>query len=469
MIRSFLTAYLFFLAFGAQLGSASLEKNAQQPIQFKNFTSFKQLVNGVDFYASNRQAVAPFEKPTADAVARLEQLFGADLPKGAIFICSTLAQKDAVYEPRVIKAGYAWTLTVNSPEMRAQEMMDRIKAQTGGNIPPEMLSRVKSMQANMSTEADSQMVTTTLQQMSYAVVQSLLVKDLQYRSWRLDDMGKSPLPDWMDIGIAAYVSGMKPNIEYLQQNVDQTFPIEDILTMARPFVASFSNMGGGSSRGGSGRFGGGSGGGQGMPPGNPGGFGGMPPGGFGGGGGDFGGMPPGGFGGGGGNFGGMPPGGPGGGGGNFGGMPPGGPGGGGGNFGGMPPGGFGGGGGDFGGMPQGGFGGGRGGGSNGRQAMSSSGSGGRNQGGFGRNGGSRGGSQRTMSKDEQDRALFDGQAGTFFAYLIDKAGIEKVKEMVNLAREGKESRDFVARPDVFGPDFEKIESDWLAWVESLKP
>jgi hypothetical protein len=74
-----------------------------------------------------------------------------------------------------------------------------------------------------------------------------------------------------------------------------------------------------------------------------------------------------------------------------------------------------------------------------------------------------------MQKDEQDRALFDGQASTFFAFMIDKAGIAKVKELIKQAIAGKESREFVSRPDVFGPDIEKIEEDWAAWVKSLKP
>jgi hypothetical protein len=423
MIRPMIAAFVFISILGNGLG------HAQQAVQFKNFTSFKQLVSGVDFYAASRQVIAPFEKPAEDTVARLRDLFGGDLPKGAIFICTTLAQKDAVYEPRVIKAGYGWTLTIITPEVRMQENMERMKSQNGGKVPTEFLARMKSTSSNMMADAEKQMVTSTMQQVSYAVVQSMLVKDLQYRSWRLDDMGKSPLPDWMDIGIASYVSGAKPNIAFLQQNMDQTFPIEDVLTMARPFVSS-SGSGGGSSRFGGGGGGGGRGGGGG-------GGGGMPSGGFGGGGG---GMPSGGFGGGGG--GGMPPGGFGGSGG--GGMPPGGFGGGGG--GGMPPGGFGGGGGD--GMPQ-------------------SGSGSRGQGGSGMGGGQR--SQRTMSKDEQDRALFDGQASTFFAYMIEKAGIEKVKEMIKQAKESKESREYVAKPEVFGPDFEKIEGDWASWVKSQKP
>jgi hypothetical protein len=53
--------------------------------------------------------------------------------------------------------------------------------------------------------------------------------------------------------------------------------------------------------------------------------------------------------------------------------------------------------------------------------------------------------------------------------MIEKVGIEKVKELIRQAREGKESREYISKPEVLGPDFEKIEDDWAAWVKSLKP
>ena len=73
-----------------------------------------------------------------------------------------------------------------------------------------------------------------------------------------------------------------------------------------------------------------------------------------------------------------------------------------------------------------------------------------------------------MSKDEQDRTLFDGQASTLFSFLLEKIGIDKVKELVKQAQEGKESREYLSKPDVLGPDFEKIEEDWTAWVKAQK-
>jgi len=374
MVRPVIAAFILTVTLG--IGRV----NAQQPVGFKNFTSFRQVVTGIDFFASNRQVVAPYEKPAAEAMAKLRELFGTNLPKGAIFICSTLEQKDSIYEPKVLKMGYGWTLTATTPDVRTQEMLARIKSQMGGEVPAEIMTRLRSRPPEMTADAEKQMVSTMVQQMAHAVIQVLLVKDLQFRSSRLDDMGKSPLQDWLDIGIASYVSGTQANLAYLQQHMDQTFPIEDILSMSRPFVASSSGGGGGGNRGGNAaRTGGGNadaGGGQGMPQA--------------------------GFGGGGNNAG-----------------------------------------------------------SSGGQGMA------RVQGGFG--GGGRGGMQRNLPKDEQDRMLFDSEASTFFAFMLEKVGIEKIKVLITQAQEGKESRDFVTQADVLGPDFEKIEGSWADWVKALKP
>jgi hypothetical protein len=393
MIRPIIAAFIFIAAFGANLASA------QQQASYKNFSTFRDIVPGVDFFASNRQVVAPYEKPTAEAMDRLKGLLGANLPKGAIFICSTLEQKDSIYAPKVLKAGYGWILTAETPNVRAQQMLERVKSSMGGKVPGEFLERMNKMQPEMMATAEKQMVATITQQMAYAILQTTLDPNLQFRSSRLDDMGKSPLPDWLDIGIAAYASGVNATLSYLQQNLEQTFPLEDMLSMARPFVATSSAQEGGGPGGG-----------------------GMPSMGGNGSGGQRGGMP---------NFGG-----------GSGGMPSMGGNGSGGQRGGMPN--FNGGGG---GMPN--FGGG-------------------GQGGPGGQGGMRGGSQRTMPKDEQDRMLFDGQSSTFFAYLMEKVGIDKVRELLKRAREGKESREYICQPDVLGSEFGKIEADWVAWVKAQK-
>jgi hypothetical protein len=362
MVRPVIAIFLLAATLSAGLA------NAQQAGGYKNFVQFKQLVDGIDFYASNRQLVAPFEKPAAEAMKKLKNLLGENLPRGAVFICSTLAQKDSIYEPKVLKMGYGWTLTATTAEVRMQEVLARMKSQMGDQIPAEILDRIKSRAPEMAADAERQLVNSTVQQIAYAVLQTSLSKDLLYRSSRLDDMGKSPLPDWLDIGIGAYASGINPDIAFLQQNMDQSFPIEDIISMSRPFVASSSAQQGGGGGGGGfmARTGGGSGG--------PGGGSGFPPGGMSGG---------------------------------------------------------------LGGM------------------------GGRGQRG--------GGQQRVLSKDEQDRMLFDSQAGTFFSFMMEKVGIEKVKELIRETLEGKESREYIGRPDVLGPDFEKIEAGWNDWVKAQKP
>jgi hypothetical protein len=97
--------------------------------------------------------------------------------------------------------------------------------------------------------------------------------------------------------------------------------------------------------------------------------------------------------------------------------------------------------------------------------------GGGGMGGFGGEGGQRGqrgGQQRQMSKDEQDRTIFDGQALTLFSFLLEKIGIDKVKELIKQAQEGKETREYLSRPDVLGSDFAKIEEAWTAWVKAQK-
>ncbi|MBN2337364.1 MAG: hypothetical protein JXP48_02390 [Acidobacteria bacterium] len=402
MLRFLLAALLVAVPLGA--GSANA-----QAVVFKNFASFRNLVPGIDFFASSRKDVSPYEKPAAEAVARLKELMGEDLPKGAIFICSSLQQKDSIFEPRVLRSGYSWSITVVTPEVRMQEMMERMQAQMGDNVPAEMRDRMRKRPPEMMlANVEQQAAATLVLQIAHAVIQTSMDENIRFRSSRLDDMGKSPLPDWLDIGIAWYAAGAKANLEFLNQNMEQTFPIEDILSMSRPFVASSFDQGGGMP----GMDGGG------MPGMNGGGF---PAGGF-----PGGGMP-------GMNGGGFPAGGfPGG------GMP------------GMNGGGF----------PGGGF---PGGGASGGQRASRG-------GGSGRSGSAGGGgmAQRTIPKDEQDRMLFDGQSSTFFYFLIEKAGVEKIREMIRTARDGAESREYIERPDVLGGDFAKIEEEWAAWVKTLK-
>ncbi len=361
---------------------------AQEADTYKSFNKYSGLVTGVDFFASKKQLASPYEKPVAQVVEKLTALFGKPLPKGSVFICSTLEQKDSIYEPMILKMGYEWTLSIDSPDIQAEAMMERIRSRMGDDIPAELLERFQNMQPSMMASAENRMVQDATRRVTYAIIQTSFAENLKYRSSRLNDMGKSPLPDWLDIGIGVYATGEDANLSYLLQNMEQTFPIEDILTMSRPFVAS-TFLQGDSSGSGRGSFG--PGGGQGFP---SGGFGGMSA---------EGGPPQGGFSG-------------------------------------MGQGGF----------PQGGF----------------SGRGEDSQGGTG---GQRGGRQRTIPKDEQDQMIFDGQSSTFFAFLLEKVGIEKARELINAVQEGVEGRDFIAREDVLGGDYRIIEEEWIEWVQKLEP
>lgn len=394
MARFVITAlFLVLLPSSFSLGARAAET-------YKSFNKYARLVPGIDFYSSKRESITPYIKPATQAVEKLKTLLGENLPKGSVFICSTLEQKDSIYEPMVLKLGYQWTLSVESPEIRMEEMMARMKSMMGDDIPAEILDRMKSRQPSMMASAENRMVSETIQNIAYAVIQTTFAENLHYRSSRLNDMGKSPMPDWMDIGIGVYAVGDDPNLAYLLQNMEQTFPIDDVLTMSRPFVASMFLQTGSSERNGGGFMGGGRAGGEG------------------------GGFPSGGFGG----------------------M----------SQGGGPPSGFGGGQGfPSGGIPQGGG--------------PPSGFGGGTPGEAGGGSGERGGSQRTIPKDEQDQMIFDGQSSTFFAFLLEKVGIEKVRELIQAVHEGIEGRDFVARPDMLGDDYNTIEEEWMAWVQDLKP
>lgn len=336
----------------ALLGAASGQ--AQQAVSFKYFNPFRGIVPGVDFFAADRQAVAPFEKPAAEGMQKLATLLGGELPRGAVFICSTLQQKDSIYEPRVLRSGYSWVVVALTAEARAEEQLERMRQQLGGELPAEVRDRIRNRLPEMRAAADAALARSTVRQIALAVLQAALAPDREFRSSRLEDVGRSPLPDWLDIGIASWVSGTGANVAFLQQNLDQTFPLEDVLGMARPFVAPAEGGGGGA---------GGGGGGGGMV------------------------------------------------------------------------------------------------------IRMGEGGGGQGQGGGGRGGGG----SRMLPKDQQDRMLFDGQASTFFSYLVEKVGMEKVKELIQSGRDGKPSTPFIMQPEVLGANIEKVEEGWLAWVKTQKP
>ncbi|MBM3792371.1 MAG: hypothetical protein FJW35_18765 [Acidobacteria bacterium] len=226
------------------LASLSLPAAAQDT-GFKNFNLFKDVLPGVDFFAANRQQATPFEKPLTESRQKLVDLLGSAIPKGAIFICSTLEQKDAVYEPRAIKMGYGWVLMALTAEARADETLARLKAQTGGQVPPQVLERLQNRSPEMQAAAEAGMVRSAARQMAYAVLQTALTETKDFRLTRLEDMARSPLPDWLDIGIATYAAGGATNVDMLQQRLDEAFPLEDIFSMSRPYVAPSAEGGSG--------------------------------------------------------------------------------------------------------------------------------------------------------------------------------------------------------------------------------
>ena len=411
--RFLLPVLILVAAFGVNSADA-------QTVSFRNFSTFQDVVSGVDFFASTRQMVSPYENTATDAIAKLKHLLGEDLPRGAIFICSTLAQKDSLYEPVVMRQGYSWMLVITTQEARMEEQMERRRGQMGNmgdmgnmaNIPdairqlmndpdairqfmndPDAINRLpenirqlagtvpREMMDNMDRQGGQQRVSGTLaKDIAFAVTQVMMSdENFQYRSSRVDDVGRSPLQDWMDIGIGAYVGGDKSSITYLRENLDMMFPIEDVLFMARPFVGTGLN---GQQRGGPGGGEGFPGGGEGFFPGGGAGF----------------------------------------------------PGGG----------------------QQG-----------GGTAKSKQGgqisAKGKPSGGSPK-GKPSGESQRTLPKDEQDRLLFDGQAISFFDYFLERFGIEKLRELIAFVRDKNESYEFVVKPEVLGSDASKIEATWLEWL-----
>jgi len=322
---------------------------AAQEAGFRGFNQFSNVVPGIDFFASNRQQVTPFEQPMAAARQRLADLLGSELPRGAVFICSTLEQKDSVYEPRVLKNGYRWLLSSLTAEARTEEMLARIKSQGGNEVSPELLQRIRSRSQDMRAGAEAAMVRTAVREMAMAVIQVMYAPEREFRISRLDDAARSPLPDWLDIGIAAHVAGGGVNIGFLQQRIEEAFPLEDLLGAGGG--GSIIRMGGG-----------------------PGG--------------------------------GAPPGG----------APPGT----------APPG-----------------------------ATPSQAGGGR-------------GGPRTIPKDQQDRMLFDAEAATFFGFLLDKVGSERIRGLIQAAREEVETRDLILSADMLASDIEKTEAEWLEWIKQQK-
>jgi len=176
-------------------------------------------------------------------------------------------------------------------------------------------------------------------------------------------MSRSPLNDWLDIALVAHATGTAQSAyRVLQERADDCFPLDDVLSMSRPFVAQTTDSAGGGT-------GGGMGGGTGV------------------------------------------------------------------------------------------FTAGAGGGERGGGGQSSGRSGSIGQGGGGRGG-------RVLSKDVVDRMVFDAQGTAFFTYLIEKVGIDKVKDLVQQQLKGTESVAVVLT--LTGPDIDKTEMAFMDWAKAQK-
>ena len=417
MIQRLISATLFLSLF-ACFGLA-------QDNPFPKFKVFKEAAPGIDFYANQKTEVDPFTKPLADARGKIASFLGDDIAKGAIFICSTLAQKDSIYDQRIFKF-YKWYLIQLTPEAQREERAARMQAaaalaaaqggqsgqggrseqgsqsgrsgrgeQSGQSSRGEQGGRQGGASGIMQSPEFRAMVEARAaaqlaSQMGYAILMSSLNNEKPYRPSRLDDMSRSPLNDWLDIALVAHATGTTQNsYRVLQERADDCFPLDDVLSMSRPFVALTTDSGGG-----------------------------------------------------------------------------------------------GGGGGGMGGSPAMITGAGPGGGMGGSTVMFNTGvvgadrvsagqAGGRSgnvgqggaQAGGDRAGGGRGGG-RVLSKDVVDRMVFDAQGTAFFTYLMEKAGIEKVKDLVQQQRKGTESLTVVQT--LLGPDADKTEMAFMEWVKTQK-
>ena len=344
------------------ISAASASAQPQTDNFTKNFKNFKDISIGVDFYAGSKSDVIPFEKLVAEARRRLSVFLGNDLASGAVVICSTLEQKDSVSEAKLLRRGYRWVLIELTAEANAQQVRARIRAESGGQVPAAVSQRFQNPSPEMKAAGDARFVSSVVQRMAYATIMTTLAPDRPFRASRVDDMARSPLPDWLDVGLASYaVGGPGFNLRFLKERIEEAFPLEDVLTMSRPFVAPGTGGGGGGQA----------------------------------------------------------------------------------SFVQAAPGGAGGGG--------------------ARVEMSSPPAGG--QAGAGGGGGRQRGGGMNLSKDVQDRMMFDAEASTFFSYLVAKAGVEKTRGIVSLSLENKDSLDVLGRSDALDKDLEKVEQDWQAWVK----
>jgi hypothetical protein len=285
MIQRLASAAVFLTLF------AGLSLAQENPFS-KNFKFFKKdVAPGIDYFAGNQNDIEPYIKPVVGARAKIGDFLGKELSRGAIFVCSTVAQKDAVYDVKVFKSGYKWYLIQLTPEAQREERTARQQAsaaqrqaaaaagqdqgggqgqagQRGGQ--GQTSQRGGQGQAgqrggqdqggrggmgnpspDMRAAQEARAAGTLAMQMGYATLMTTLDDELYYRVSRVEDVGKSPLVDWLDIALVAYATGTSNTyLKFLQDNMDSAFAIEDVLSMNRPFVVQQDSGSGGGAGGG---------------------------------------------------------------------------------------------------------------------------------------------------------------------------------------------------------------------------
>ncbi len=336
-------------------------------------------------FASSREILTPFIKPLSEGVGRLKSLIGEDLPKGAFILCNSAAEKDSVSDEKYIRLGYRWVLTELTPEATRQQRLEMIKARfaaQGMPVPDEVLSRMNSSDPKENERNLARQASRVVSRTSLAAVSVLFQPDKVFRSSRIEDLSRSPLSDWLDMGLSNYVSGSQLNsVGWVKQRIEEVYPLEDLLQMNEPFVAPSASSGSGG------------GGGMMVMQGNRGSGGAS-----------------------------------------------------GGSASGSPPAGM---------ASSGGA---------GTQVRVFTG-GGPDGGGAG---GGRGGGRMQMPQEMIDKMNFDNQATLVFAYFTEVLGVEKMKTLINLSREGKDVGPVLEQSGFFGKPLSEIEKSWLEWVKTQK-
>lgn len=239
----------------AQGKAAPVPPPAEQKTR-PSLQEFKGLVPGVDLFSSRRESLTPFIKPLTEGLKTLRELIGEELPKGAFIICNTAAEKDSVSDERYLRRGYKWVITELTPEATRQQMIERIKARIsaqggpGASIPPEFLARFTNPDPKETERILARMASTVVRKASYAAVSTLLQPEKLYRNSRVEDVSRSPLDDWLDIGIAGHISkSWDSAIPWVKQRAEELYSLEDLFQMNQPFVVASSGSGSGSRSG----------------------------------------------------------------------------------------------------------------------------------------------------------------------------------------------------------------------------